>query len=176
MSTPPQSVHPIQKIEYYKGLVPAILALAAAIASPIITGHFASNMAATTERLVKPEAQIVWPMDRSAQPCEPIIGWSKNIPADEQLIIVLPTAEENNLKTYNYPVAPDRTNEQWRTIQPVFMATEGAEYTIYLYSLKDKDRTVHLGHTGVPVGSALDHVRVKRSQSPPPSNGFCKPF
>ena len=60
-------------------------------------------------------------MQRPAHPCEYIAGWSRNIPTDEHLFVVLPTEEDNGQRTYNYPVDVNRTQDQWSTIFPVLM-------------------------------------------------------
>ena len=166
-----QNDRPTPKIESRKVWVPAIttvvvaaVSAVAAVISAKYSARTSSEVQKMNEQLSKPEAKIVWPlMQRPAHPCEYIAGWSRNIPTDEHLFVVLPTEEDNGQRTYNYPVDVNRTQDQWSTISPVPMTTPDANYQIYLYARKDNQRLIFQGHNGLPPGPQLDNISVRRS-------------
>jgi hypothetical protein len=131
-----------------------------------MSSYTAFNTNRLSDQLSQPEAKIVWPLaEEPTGPCVHVAGYFRNIPADEQLFVVLPTEEENGNKTYNYPVKADRSRAQWSTLKSVLMTTPGAQYSIYLYALRGGQREVFEGHHGLPRGKELDVVSVKRSDA-----------
>jgi hypothetical protein len=86
-------------------------------------------------QLTKPEAKIVWPYKKDPAPSKVYVaGWSRNIPAGEQLFVALRTQE--NGETY-FVFQVNRLDNAWKTEEQIYMSEAGKAYHVYVYALKE---------------------------------------